>query len=47
KVGMPLRIAVTGGTPSPGLDLTMYLIGQAACNRRIDKALDYIQQRAD
>ena len=47
KVGMPLRVAVTGGAPSPSLDLTAYLIGQDACNRRINKALDYIQQRAE
>ena len=39
KVAMPLRVAVTGGSPSPDLDLTMEVIGQAACLRRIDKAL--------
>jgi glutamyl-tRNA synthetase len=42
KVAMPLRVAVTGGAPSPDLDLTLYLIGQEACLRRIDRALDYI-----
>ena len=47
KVGMPLRVAVTGGQPSPDLDLTVYLIGQQACLRRIDLALDFIQNRAD
>jgi len=47
KVGMPLRIAVTGGAPSPSLDLTVYLIGQEACNRRIEKALEYIKNRAE
>ena len=45
KVGMPLRVAVTGGQPSPSLDLTVYLIGKAACLRRIDKALAYIEAR--
>lgn len=45
KVGMPLRVAVTGGAPSPSLDLTVYLIGQQRSLRRIDMALDYIQQR--
>ncbi len=45
KVGTPLRVAVTGGAPSPSLDLTVYLIGKEACNRRIDKALEYIQNR--
>jgi glutamyl-tRNA synthetase len=42
KVAMPLRIAVTGGSPSPDLDLTMEMIGQQACLRRIDKALAHI-----
>ena len=47
KVGTPLRVAVTGGAPSPSLDLTVYLIGKEACNRRIDKALEYIANRAE
>ena len=47
KVGMPLRVAVTGGTPSPSLDLTVYLIGKEACDRRINKALEYIANRAE
>ncbi|MCP4290155.1 MAG: glutamate--tRNA ligase [Gammaproteobacteria bacterium] len=46
KVAMPLRIAVTGGSPSPDLDLTMEMIGQQACLRRIDKALAYIESAA-
>ncbi|MDH5408988.1 MAG: glutamate--tRNA ligase [Gammaproteobacteria bacterium] len=45
KVGMPLRFAVTGGTPSGDLDQTVFLIGQEAVLRRIDKALIYIQQQ--
>lgn len=39
KLGMPLRIAVTAGHPAPELDLTMALVGHAACLRRIDAAL--------
>ncbi|MGD2117326.1 MAG: glutamate--tRNA ligase [Chromatiales bacterium] len=46
KVGMPLRTAVTGGAPSPDLDLTLYLVGKDACLRRIDRALHEIEQRA-
>ncbi len=42
KVAMPLRVAVTGGAPSPDLDLTLYLIGKDACIRRIEKAISYI-----
>jgi glutamyl-tRNA synthetase len=47
KVGTPLRVAVTGGAPSPSLDLTIYLIGKDACNRRINKALEYISNRVE
>lgn len=47
KVGTPLRVAVTGGAPSPSLDLTVYLIGKEACNRRINKALEYISNRVE
>lgn len=47
KVGMPLRVAVTGGAPSPSLDLTVYLVGREACDRRINKALEYISDRAE
>ncbi len=43
KVAMPLRIAATGGAPSPDLDLTLYLVGREATLRRIDKAIDHIQ----
>ena len=45
KVAIPLRVAITGGQPSPGLDLTAYLVGQARCVTRIDNALAYIEQR--
>ena len=47
KVGTPLRVAITGGAPSPSLDLTVYLVGKEACNRRIDKALEYISNRTE
>ncbi|MBD3671416.1 MAG: glutamate--tRNA ligase [Gammaproteobacteria bacterium] len=43
KVGMPARLAVTGGAPSPDLDLVLYLVGRSACVRRIDKAIAFIQ----
>jgi len=45
KLGMPLRLAVTGGSPAPDLDLTLQLIGREATLRRIDKALGYIRQQ--
>ncbi|MGP4123811.1 MAG: glutamate--tRNA ligase [Sodalis sp. (in: enterobacteria)] len=46
KVGMPLRVAVTGAGQSPALDLTVYAIGQSRSLARIDLALDFIAQRA-
>ena len=46
KVAMPLRMAVTGGTPSPALDLTLYLLGKTRSLQRIDMALDYINKQA-
>lgn len=46
KVAMPLRVAVTGGAPSPDLDLTLYLIGREACLRRIDMAINHIESAA-
>lgn len=42
KVAMPLRIAVTGGAPSPDLDLTLSLVGREATLRRIDQAIAWI-----
>ncbi len=47
KVGMPLRVAVTGGGNSPALDVTLHLIGKSRTLSRIDLALAYIQQRAE
>ncbi|MES9905699.1 MAG: glutamate--tRNA ligase [Sedimenticola sp.] len=45
KVAQPLRVAVVGRAASPGIDVTLHLVGQEACLRRIDRALEYIQQR--
>lgn len=39
KIGMPLRVALTGGTQSPSIDVTAELIGQARCLARITGAL--------
>lgn len=47
KVGMPLRVAVTGIGQSPSVDATIHAIGKRRVLARIDKALDYIKLRAD
>lgn len=43
KVAQPLRVAIVGRAASPGIDVTLYLVGREACLRRIDKALEYIR----
>ncbi len=45
KVGMPLRVAITGGGQSPSIDATAELIGQEKCIARIDLALQAIETR--
>ena len=48
KVAQPLRVAVVGRAASPGIDITLTLVGKEATLRRIDRALDYIRrQRAE
>lgn len=47
KVCMPLRVAVTGVSQSPSMDVTVYAIGQARALQRIDMGLEYISKRAD
>lgn len=44
KVGQPLRVAVTGGSFSPPIDQTVEKIGRENTLRRIQRAIDYIQQ---
>ena len=46
KVAQPLRVALCGRAASPGIDVTLYLVGRDACLRRIDRALEFIRQRA-
>ena len=45
KVGMPLRVAVTGGGNSPSLDVTLELIDQAKVVERIENAIHFVEQR--
>jgi glutamyl-tRNA synthetase len=47
KVAQPLRVAVVGRAASPGIDVTLHLVGREACLRRIDRALDYIAKRTE
>ncbi|MDM3804937.1 glutamate--tRNA ligase [Proteus mirabilis] len=45
KVGMPLRVAITGAGQSPALDVTVHAIGKTRSIARINKALDFITER--
>jgi glutamyl-tRNA synthetase len=47
KIAQPLRVAVAGRAASPGIDVTLHLVGREACMRRIDRALDYIGERME
>jgi glutamyl-tRNA synthetase len=42
KVAQPLRVAVTGGTISPPIDVTVYLIGRVRSLQRLQQALTMI-----
>jgi len=46
KVAQPLRVAIVGRAASPGIDITLTLVGKAATLRRIDRALDFISARS-
>ncbi|MEW6984399.1 glutamate--tRNA ligase [Colwelliaceae bacterium 6471] len=45
KVGMPLRVAATGGGNSPSLDITLALLDQQKVLSRIDNALVVVEER--
>lgn len=45
KVGMPLRVAITGHGQSPDIGVTMLLLGKKRTIARIDQALTFIAQR--
>ena len=45
KVGMPLRVAATGGGNSPSLDITLALLDQSKVLERIDQALVVLEAR--
>lgn len=45
KVAQPLRVAIVGRAASPGIDVTLHLVGRDACLRRIDKSIEFIHRR--
>ncbi|WP_373017204.1 glutamate--tRNA ligase [Thiomicrorhabdus sp.] len=47
KIGMPLRVAITGGGQSPAIDATAQLIGKSRSIERIHLALNFIEARKE
>ena len=45
KVGMPLRVAVTGSGQSPSMDVTLVGIGRERVLARIQRAIDFINAK--
>lgn len=46
KIAQPLRVAMTGGTVSPPIDITLELIGCVRTMQRLDRALEHIKRLA-
>ena len=46
KLGQPLRVAVTGGSVSPPIDVTLELVGREKSLARITTAIGFIEGRA-
>ncbi len=47
KVAQPLRVAVTGNTVSPSIDVTLVLLGREKTIARIERAIAYIADLAN
>jgi glutamyl-tRNA synthetase len=46
KLGQPLRVAVTGGSVSPPIDVTLALVGRERTLARLDKAIELLEARS-
>ena len=42
ELAQPMRVALTGGTVSPGIDVTVELIGKSRTLSRLDRAIEWI-----
>ena len=47
KIAPPIRVAVCGGANSPSIDITLEIIGKQRVIKRIDRAIDYIQNQVE
>ena len=46
KLGQPIRVAVTGGSVSPPIDVTVWLVGRERTLQRLDRAIELVAERA-
>ena len=46
KLGQPMRVAVTSGSVSPPIDVTLWLAGKNRTLKRLDRAIEMITARA-
>ena len=46
KVAQPLRVALTGTSASPSIELTLQMVGRDAALSRIDRAIAYVRERS-
>ncbi|HMM77784.1 MAG TPA: glutamate--tRNA ligase [Gammaproteobacteria bacterium] len=46
QVAQPLRVALTGSTASPSIDVTLMLVGRDRTHARLDRAIAMIEQAA-
>ena len=46
KLGQPVRVAVTGGSASPPIDATLWLVGQERAVARLRHAVELVEARA-
>ncbi len=45
KIAQPVRVAVTGSSASPPIDITLELVGKQRTQERLKRAISYIEQR--
>jgi glutamyl-tRNA synthetase len=43
KIAQPIRVAVSGGTVSPPIDVTLEVLGREVTLARLERALAYAQ----
>lgn len=46
QIAQPIRVALTGGTESPGIFEVLEVMGKAKVLKRLDRAIEYIKERS-